>query len=275
VYLTLLTCSALKIYASFEINLQPRSSNLLQLNFRIFIHRNMIISSYLPDISHHVSWICRLSGFLPYEFNKEHKLLVVSKLKKKRTCYKVNLLLSLLNTTLTWLRLKTQSYNIFITILGITWASSATSCLLARWNFDCDPKYVNVLNKLILFEKYLTKTKPVNQKGIELQLKIISVLRDFKCFFIPDYSKSTIEKCVPIATKMFCISIPFIFMLYAPIVYLRPCYPRSVGSFTMVLGALNLILVWMTFQDAIFHGYFNFIISNACLVEYINLAANR
>jgi len=129
----------------------------------------MIISSYLPDILHHVSWICRFPGFLPYEFNTEHKLLVVSNLKNKRTYYKVNLLLSLLSTTLMWLRLKTQSYNIFISILGIIWASSSTSCLLARWNFDCDPKYVNALNKLILFEKYLTKTKLINPKGIEIQ----------------------------------------------------------------------------------------------------------
>jgi len=68
-----------------------------------------------------------------------------------------------------WLRLKTQSHNILITILGITWASSATSCLLARWNVDCDPKYVNSLNKLILFEKFLTNTKLINQKGIEIQ----------------------------------------------------------------------------------------------------------
>jgi len=105
-------------------------------------------------------------------------------------------------------------------------------------------------------------------KNITFSIEISSIPLLSLCWdnILSLFHPSIIEKYVTIATKMFCISILFIFMPYAPIVYVRPCYPPFItswaaeylndpefqgpeGSFTMALGALNLIIICLETQQ--------------------------
>jgi len=127
----------------------------------------MIITSYQSEILRHISLFRYIPGFTSYQFNAKQNIWIVSKSIKKKNHYKFSHFSALISTSFMIIRLLSKSYDIFLTNLGVTWTAGAIVCLLTRWNWNCNPKYVNSLNKLMAFEKHLflkIRIKPEGDK---------------------------------------------------------------------------------------------------------------
>jgi len=163
-----------------------------------------------------------------------------------------------------WLRLKTQSHNILITILGFTLgiiihvlSSSALKywlwpeiCkifeqtdfiweILDEYKANQSKRYWNTIANAFtsletsrVFTHLLFQIIPSQKlKNITFSIELSSVpLLSLCCDNRLSLFHPCIEKYVLIATKMFCISIMIIFIPYAPIVYVRSCYPPFITS---------------------------------------------
>jgi len=146
----------------------------------------MIVKSYQSEISRHISLFHYIPGFTPYRFNTKQNIWIVSKSIKKKNHYKLSHFSALISTSLMVIRLLTKSYDIFLTNLGGALTAGAIVCLLTRWNSNCNSKYVNSLNKLIVFEKRLIVKIRIKPKGdnrffltyniFELDVEILSLL---------------------------------------------------------------------------------------------------
>jgi len=114
-----------------------------------------MINTYMPDILRHIRLSSLLVGFAPYKYNSRNQTLCVKADKKSQWCYRISLLLSLLNISLMVVRLVSKDYDLFLMILGITIFTGVANCLRMRWNWNCDSKYVNQINSMVRFEKFL------------------------------------------------------------------------------------------------------------------------
>jgi len=113
----------------------------------------MIVTSYLFGFKKYLKLLGFFPGFLPYEYKKG--LICVSKNKIRHNLYRRSLLLSVFHCMLTILKLMVDKYDIFLTLFGANIISVSLLPLLARWNWSCDTKFVDMFNQFIIFESYL------------------------------------------------------------------------------------------------------------------------
>jgi len=113
----------------------------------------MIITGYKFEIQNLIRIINRYPGCIPYDWNPKSQTLSVSKNRFRCLCYKLILVVCTFVTFLMWLRLCSKSYNdLFMSILSLTIATGNISCVLCRWNWNLNSKYVHALNQMITFE---------------------------------------------------------------------------------------------------------------------------
>jgi len=113
----------------------------------------MIVSSYLLDFKRYLTLLGLLPGFLPYEYHEG--LIRLSKNKIRHKFYRISLLLSVFHCVLMCLKFMVDKYDIFLTLLGATIIIVSLVALLIRWNWSCDPKFVDMFSHFIVFENHL------------------------------------------------------------------------------------------------------------------------
>jgi len=64
-----------------------------------------------------------------------------------------------------FLRTITKTYDIFLTLLGVTWVSILSVSVLVRWNWNCDLKFIVTLNKMVRFEQDLISLGVIKIEG--------------------------------------------------------------------------------------------------------------
>jgi len=134
----------------------------------------MILTSYLLDLKRHLSLIGFLPGFFPFEYNN-NSLIKVAKNKIRHNCYRLSLIMSLMDSALMCLKLYVTQYDIFLSLLGATLSIASLVTILIRWNWSCSTNFVDMFNEFILFEMHLKAQGLLKApKGNNKQLKLSS-----------------------------------------------------------------------------------------------------
>jgi len=116
----------------------------------------MILSCYIFDLRRHLNIFSPIPGFAPYELHENTNLIILSRSKFRRRMYQGSQLASQATFVTMCYYLFSKSYDIFLTLFGLTVLTVHINTILIRFNLSSSSKFINVFNEFLIFEN---KTK--------------------------------------------------------------------------------------------------------------------
>jgi len=130
----------------------------------------MILSCYIFDLKRHLLILKYLPGSAPYEIHPKTNLIIFSRSKLRRLLYQLSHLVNLAAFVAMTYFTFAKNYDIFLKLFGSFVQVVFFTALLARWNFSCSSKFIDVFNQFLTFEstmKLKPNTTSANQTGKE------------------------------------------------------------------------------------------------------------
>jgi len=132
---------------------------------------NMILSCYIFELKRYLLILKHIPGCVPYEIHPKTKLIIFSRSRMRRLLYQFSHLVNLaMFVSMTYFTFA-KNYDIFLRLFGSFVQVIYFTAIVARWNFSCSSKFINVFNQFLIFEskmKLKPNTTSNNQKiGLE------------------------------------------------------------------------------------------------------------
>jgi len=124
--------------------------NLFPPNFE-----NMTISCYMRELRRYYFFIKFIPGLAPYKVHEKSNIITLSHSKFRRLMHIGSQLVNHANCLGMCYFMFSKTYDIFLTLFGLTLLFNNFATLLMRWNIDNSSKYINVFNEFAIFESKL------------------------------------------------------------------------------------------------------------------------